>query len=937
MRNRVGLVLRYVHINSYSTSYSFDVRIVWRKRESPIAVHCESQVMPSIITCPHCNTSLKAERVFHAGTVVPCPTCQREFTIQVTVDPNDAVGSLQPNATPNQASPLYQAPNVGVAPSNAIPSEPAANQNAALGYGASTATSVPAKPAAMPHGGSASGGKMIWIVAAGLGALMVLVIGVGVGVIVALRMTPGSQPVAAARPQSDSGTTEIVAGKSDNTTAVAAPSARGSAGTPATGNNDQVIQGQSKPIASLPALDAPTQWAYEPKNGIQYRYKYEVTSGSSDNQRRTYGTIRYDAKELPKSAITKAVGKSRQASGTAFVVHSDGLLVTCSHVVEGATKLDVQLGEIRYTGDIVGIDSANDLALIRIHAQDLPSIAIAPSQKIRLAEDVRAVGFPLSDVLGSSIKVTKGSIAGRIDQGASQLLQIDAAINPGNSGGPLIDARGNVVGVISSGLTGEVSNVGFAVPSEAVLNLLKSVGVTPDRAPSNSQLDGPTIAEQTSPAVAFVKVEMNQVDQLFAMEYGTIMHGGKVSSIGGFESVDGQVIATRNGLVLANEKETSLTSNGPGNLPFLLGPVGSMVFEKIPGGGENSWSSKRVTALTIRKRPTTRSVAESLLIRRRLPFPYERRQPSESIVVIPAIETTEYQIIKSNESQVTIQKKYEFRLQEETANGLEMKGSGEYVFNREDKMPQSLHFKGLCTVINDGTRTSLPFDYQYSLASKKTAAEVQAERDEARRRIEEANDPKSAKNQAKIDAFLALVEVEKFESKHYSIISEVWRAPLDESRLAEVSEALNQITLRTEGSIRTACFYALQKWGTKANLPMLRKALDMWPDYFGRIAERIAEIGGTKEDAENIAKRLTDKSSGFQAGQALKKMGPKVQEVLWPYLDAKDEKAAGYAIECLRTIGTGISLPKIGPLQNHPRLGSSAKLAISSIARRAQK
>jgi S1-C subfamily serine protease len=161
-------------------------------------------------------------------------------------------------------------------------------------------------------------------------------------------------------------------------------------------------------------------------------------------------------------------------SGTGFVVSSDGYLVTCAHLVQGASKVEVQIGKDKYVGKVIATVGVDDLAIVKIEAKDLPALSIADSSSVQLGEEIRAIGFPLTDVLGEGLKATRGTIAGIIQKQNGTRFQIDAAINPGNSGGPVVNQRGEIIGVASSKLVGlQISRLGFCIPSERVSALLK--------------------------------------------------------------------------------------------------------------------------------------------------------------------------------------------------------------------------------------------------------------------------------------------------------------------------------------------------------------------------------------------------------------------------------------------------------------------------------
>jgi serine protease Do len=157
------------------------------------------------------------------------------------------------------------------------------------------------------------------------------------------------------------------------------------------------------------------------------------------------------------------------ANGSGFFVSDQGDLITNAHVIEQAKGVWVQipsLGKRIIDCDIVGVTPDRDLALLRVKPEGLeiikqelgavPYLALGDSDLVRRSDDVLALGYPLGQ---QSLKSTTGVYSGR----EGNLLQISAPINPGSSGGPLLNARGEVVGINSSGIT-EAQNVGYAIP-----------------------------------------------------------------------------------------------------------------------------------------------------------------------------------------------------------------------------------------------------------------------------------------------------------------------------------------------------------------------------------------------------------------------------------------------------------------------------------------
>jgi len=172
-----------------------------------------------------------------------------------------------------------------------------------------------------------------------------------------------------------------------------------------------------------------------------------------------------------------------ESMGSGVIVSSDGYILTNYHVIEGAEEIKVTLYDKRtYKAKIIGADPKTDLALIKIDETDLPVIPWADSDRLQVGEFVLAFGNPF----GLSHTVTMGivSATGRANVGVADyedFIQTDAAINPGNSGGPLVNVRGEIVGINTAifSRSGGYQGIGFAVPSNmarAVMKQLKNKG-----------------------------------------------------------------------------------------------------------------------------------------------------------------------------------------------------------------------------------------------------------------------------------------------------------------------------------------------------------------------------------------------------------------------------------------------------------------------------
>ena len=163
--------------------------------------------------------------------------------------------------------------------------------------------------------------------------------------------------------------------------------------------------------------------------------------------------------------------RSRPSSGSGFIIDNDGRILTNNHVVENATEITVTLLDKRqFKAKIVGQDPATDVAVIQIKApRDIPTLPLGDSDKIRVGDWAIAIGTPLGELQGTvtaGIISAKGRSALNIVGGGpdyQDFIQTDASINFGNSGGPLMNIRGEVVG-INTAINPSGQGIGFAIP-----------------------------------------------------------------------------------------------------------------------------------------------------------------------------------------------------------------------------------------------------------------------------------------------------------------------------------------------------------------------------------------------------------------------------------------------------------------------------------------
>ena len=188
-----------------------------------------------------------------------------------------------------------------------------------------------------------------------------------------------------------------------------------------------------------------------------------------------------------EGTTTNAFGQISEtaSSGSGFIISEDGYIITNNHVVEGAQMLTVTMtnGE-EYDATVIGADAENDVALIKIDATGLPTVAIGSGETIEVGQQVCAIGNPLGELTNTLTVGYVSALDREINENGTpiNMFQTDCAINAGNSGGPIFDMHGNVIGITtakysSSGSLYEASieGIGFCVPIDDAMDIVSDL------------------------------------------------------------------------------------------------------------------------------------------------------------------------------------------------------------------------------------------------------------------------------------------------------------------------------------------------------------------------------------------------------------------------------------------------------------------------------
>ena len=216
-----------------------------------------------------------------------------------------------------------------------------------------------------------------------------------------------------------------------------------------------------------------------PDNAYAFGDSWKCNSGYEQS-----GNICKKKPEPKKEVVPDEVLQA--ASGTGFIVSEEGHIITNHHVIEGCTEVKVHKDGDIYKGKVIANDILNDLALIKSNYK--PNVIFPLRDKNpSLLEDIYVAGFPFGNAISSAVKVTKGVVSSESGLGNNYSnIQIDAALQQGNSGGPILDEKGNVVGVAVAKLDLQYAmkkfgsipeNINFGIKSSVVENLIQAHNV----------------------------------------------------------------------------------------------------------------------------------------------------------------------------------------------------------------------------------------------------------------------------------------------------------------------------------------------------------------------------------------------------------------------------------------------------------------------------
>lgn len=746
--------------------------------------------MPQPVSCPHCGTSLRVPDELR-GKKVRCKSCAEVFPV-----PEDDVEDVLPVRPERRIQPSPKAPRLASEHTRRRQDDEDDLR--------------PARRRAKPAARGSSTGLLL-----GLGAASLLLIGGALAAWLWVRSLPTADPT------------------------IAAPVIVGGGDFVANQENAPVEPGGGFVVA--PPGNPPLRYRWQ---GGPFVYAVRAEVERDDHFEIHQGNCIIRPSAAPRVGGAGAPPEQK-GSGTGFVVNASGYVITCAHVVADATRVEVALGGRTYPATVLAVDHDVDLALIKVNADKLPVLPLGNSDTARLLQEVRALGFPLSDVLGKNIQAVTGTISGTPERNGRKQIQTSAPINPGNSGGPLVTESGEVIGVNASKLAGAaISNVGFATPSNEVKRLLQSKNVTFTSSAGGPKLDGPDLVARVSPAVAHVTVTVGPGGgaDSYRLQCNAHLIKQQKPKQGGMFPI-GPPPFPNFGPIGGTQIEMDATgrvtsTNGGNQLPLMLGEIAVFVIEPLPPDNRPAWEVTNSVSIE----ESSGRMGFGPRFGPRPPFgpagPFGPPGMRGDAKTRQGQERSWYTRGQTAGDVVTIQKRYEMKVPGSgTAEALDLNGEGQIAFDARLGAPRGVEFKGGLTVTRNNTTTRLPINVSYKLLDgeerdralnpppppKADAAPPPPKVDGGERPAGKAKEKPKPSADDEVGRLLADLESDNRARKMGGMQRLARVQPTD--KRDEVAKALHKELEESDDHGRMICLRALAVWGTKESeakiLPLL--------------------------------------------------------------------------------------------------------------------
>lgn len=616
-----------------------------------------------------------------------------------------------------------------------------------------------------------------------------------------------------------------------------------------------------------------------------------------------------------------------QGSGTGFVITQNGIILTCAHVVAGATDIVVEYKGKKHSARIIDVDFLNDVAIIKIEAATEQTISLSDKETADVGQEVYALGFPETEALGSELKINRGIIAGKKTQHGAPELMLDMKINPGNSGGPLVDSNGKVVGIISAIWT--ISNpIGVATPLSQITKLLRRNNIELKRTPSTAKIESADLYNQTKDAIVNIMIRSVSNDDVNALVAGGTFRFNYLNGKSTNEAIKHfPFTISPNVSVMAQAKDGRVLKDTIGVYNALSIPSNLRQFLIIlPSKPKDSWEhSFCIPFHDYSVVNSSMQIPEYYGIVDAPGSPGNRGDKLQLRPIRLECKITSRLAESTNSTakiHLSINYKSEVRPDTRTPYFI-VTMQGEYVHDLLTQSPLSFHLKGTIRDHRTEKNLDIPIEIQIDSVSAKKAYEIESElaagsvRSETvfRRGFEHTWEEPKASPKSELPRIPAIPQI--ISDKEMAIHIKHLRGGITEHQRDAAKSLASYRPSGKVGEVSAALVFALSN-GDQYTAKYVLKALGIWGDDHGIqvLREHIKSEAWLRDDAieslgklraieavDDLALVWFYKDSG-RAFDALKGMGSDIEERLHKYLEETDPRIRRSVVKLLSEVAT---------------------------------
>ena len=677
--------------------------------------------------------------------------------------------------------------------------------------------------------------------------------------------------------------------------------------------------------------------------GDEHVYTLKIDSDLGGSQQEITGTCGYTVRAIPKQA-----DEFVEKPGSGLVVTSAGLIATCAHVVEDATRIEVEADGQVYSAKVVAMDNRRDTALVKIDAKGLDVFDLGDSDEIRLGETIRSCGYPSSENGDRRLSVLAGSVCGTIMHPEfGKLFQFDNPVGEGVSGGPVINAAGKVIAVVNSSIPESVApTFGFAVPINQFRTTLIENDWRPEESKPIQSSHEKLSASQVSRRVVLIRTWRRREEKKFRLIFtaravkkwklhpDAVFRGSRPTSSA--MSDVGSVVITNTG--------TTTDFKGAKNLPYALGPLGLLCLPPIDPDRDGMWQREGTRVIHFVEKERRDSPHKRYTPGK---FSYDSDSPGfeDSAGRItksyPAVYRFKFQQMRDENGRARILAEYELTSTENKERPyMTVRGKGVMLFDREKGVPYSWDYQSRMTTTPEGMPTIVvPIKVSFKL---KDPAVVKAEQDRLAESIrlarEQGERERTTPNPELVDELLLQIQTTDKSYKAAKSYQRLATIFVVEGKRDDVLDVAREQLANSDSRGRMYAAEVICHWASKNNTDDLVSVcqLDDVLLYEAKetAARKIVEFGDPKS-IPVVVDLVVEASMRLKIKRILISAGPDLELDVMDSLRRVSETSARQAlVEVLEKIGTRKCLSMLESLLDDSHLDRVAQKAIDAVRSR---